>query len=189
MTSFFLQDKIDDSGWGCAYRSLQTLASWFLLQGYTMATPPSHVLIQKVSSFSHAHIQKIDLLATPPFKRLVHLATPSFKRVCSSHCKSISPFTPFHHKVTLPSHKHIQKVICITYFAKSHIYIYIPMQFTYPKYKSPNHSFILSLGISILLYQSSKSPSLLAYADILLVLSTLVNFRLSLKSETSRKHF
>jgi len=25
----YRQDHIDDSGWGCAYRSLQTLVSWF----------------------------------------------------------------------------------------------------------------------------------------------------------------
>ena len=48
MTSHTLQDGIDDSGWGCAYRSLQTLASWFLLQGYTDIPPPLHPLIQKV---------------------------------------------------------------------------------------------------------------------------------------------
>eukprot|EP00009_Paramoeba_aestuarina_P017601 CAMPEP_0201533572 /NCGR_PEP_ID=MMETSP0161_2-20130828/53653_1 /ASSEMBLY_ACC=CAM_ASM_000251 /TAXON_ID=180227 /ORGANISM="Neoparamoeba aestuarina, Strain SoJaBio B1-5/56/2" /LENGTH=172 /DNA_ID=CAMNT_0047937675 /DNA_START=425 /DNA_END=940 /DNA_ORIENTATION=+ len=27
-----MQDKFDDRGWGCAYRSLQTLCSWVLLQ-------------------------------------------------------------------------------------------------------------------------------------------------------------
>ncbi len=31
----YLQDGMSDTGWGCAYRSLQTLWSWFLLQGYT----------------------------------------------------------------------------------------------------------------------------------------------------------
>jgi hypothetical protein len=25
----YWQDRIDDSGWGCAYRSLQTVVSWF----------------------------------------------------------------------------------------------------------------------------------------------------------------
>ena len=25
----YRQDRIDDSGWGCAYRSLQTIVSWF----------------------------------------------------------------------------------------------------------------------------------------------------------------
>lgn len=28
------QDRISDNGWGCAYRSLQTIISWFKLQGY-----------------------------------------------------------------------------------------------------------------------------------------------------------
>ncbi|GJQ77328.1 hypothetical protein Trydic_g20746 [Trypoxylus dichotomus] len=31
----YCQDRMDDNGWGCAYRSLQTLASWLYLQGYT----------------------------------------------------------------------------------------------------------------------------------------------------------
>lgn len=25
----YLQDSVEDSGWGCAYRSLQTVVSWF----------------------------------------------------------------------------------------------------------------------------------------------------------------
>jgi hypothetical protein len=25
----YRQDRVDDSGWGCAYRSLQTIVSWF----------------------------------------------------------------------------------------------------------------------------------------------------------------
>lgn len=42
----YLQDKMDDSGWGCAYRSLQTICSWFALQGYCKREPPSHREIQ-----------------------------------------------------------------------------------------------------------------------------------------------
>jgi len=34
-------------GWGCAYRSLQTLWSWFVLQGYTHQPPPTHHKIQQ----------------------------------------------------------------------------------------------------------------------------------------------
>lgn len=30
----YMQDKISDNGWGCAYRSLQTIISWFKHQGY-----------------------------------------------------------------------------------------------------------------------------------------------------------
>ena len=33
-------------GWGCAYRSLQTLWSWFLLQGFTDKKVPGHRDIQ-----------------------------------------------------------------------------------------------------------------------------------------------
>jgi hypothetical protein len=34
----YRQDDIDDDGWGCAYRSLQTLISWFIIQGYAPGT-------------------------------------------------------------------------------------------------------------------------------------------------------
>ncbi|KAF0293927.1 Ufm1-specific protease 2 [Amphibalanus amphitrite] len=43
----YMQDRMDDSGWGCAYRSLQTLASWFQRQGYTGRAPPTHREIQQ----------------------------------------------------------------------------------------------------------------------------------------------
>lgn len=43
----YLQDGIDDSGWGCAYRSLQTIVSWFRLQHYTPINVPSHREIQQ----------------------------------------------------------------------------------------------------------------------------------------------
>jgi hypothetical protein len=43
----YLQDKVDDSGWGCAYRSLQTIVSWFRLQGYMDKPVPSHSEIQQ----------------------------------------------------------------------------------------------------------------------------------------------
>lgn len=43
----YLQGKTDDKGWGCAYRSLQTIVSWYQLQGYTTRPIPSHKEIQK----------------------------------------------------------------------------------------------------------------------------------------------
>ncbi|VFQ84804.1 unnamed protein product [Cuscuta campestris] len=43
----YLQDGFDDSGWGCAYRSLQTIISWFRLQKYTAVNVPSHREIQQ----------------------------------------------------------------------------------------------------------------------------------------------
>lgn len=43
----YMQDKFNDSGWGCAYRSLQTLCSWFLHNGYTDKAAPSHQQIQQ----------------------------------------------------------------------------------------------------------------------------------------------
>ena len=43
----YMQDRFDDNGWGCAYRSLQTLCSWFSLQNYTSLAPPTHREIQR----------------------------------------------------------------------------------------------------------------------------------------------
>ncbi|XP_006852259.2 probable Ufm1-specific protease isoform X1 [Amborella trichopoda] len=43
----YLQDGFDDNGWGCAYRSLQTIFSWFRLQHYTSIEVPSHRKIQE----------------------------------------------------------------------------------------------------------------------------------------------
>jgi hypothetical protein len=44
----YMQDNFDDNMWGCAYRSLQTLSSWFILQGYTTKPVPTHAQIQQV---------------------------------------------------------------------------------------------------------------------------------------------
>ncbi|GIL51741.1 hypothetical protein Vafri_7664 [Volvox africanus] len=38
----YMQDRFNDAGWGCAYRSLQTICSWFRLQRYTSKPIPSH---------------------------------------------------------------------------------------------------------------------------------------------------
>ncbi|GAB1861316.1 Probable Ufm1-specific protease 2 [Camponotus japonicus] len=43
----YMQNNFDDNGWGCAYRSLQTIISWFRLQGYTEIPIPSHHKIQQ----------------------------------------------------------------------------------------------------------------------------------------------
>ncbi|XP_029018133.1 ufm1-specific protease 2 [Betta splendens] len=43
----YMQDRMDDSGWGCAYRSLQTICSWFQQQGYVERPVPSHREIQQ----------------------------------------------------------------------------------------------------------------------------------------------
>uniref|UniRef100_A0A0D9XYI6 Probable Ufm1-specific protease n=1 Tax=Leersia perrieri TaxID=77586 RepID=A0A0D9XYI6_9ORYZ len=44
----YLHDGIDDNGWGCAYRSLQTIISWYRLQQYSSINVPSHREIQQV---------------------------------------------------------------------------------------------------------------------------------------------
>ncbi|XP_010886860.2 ufm1-specific protease 2 isoform X1 [Esox lucius] len=43
----YMQDRVDDNGWGCAYRSLQTICSWFQQQGYTEKAVPTHKEIQQ----------------------------------------------------------------------------------------------------------------------------------------------
>ncbi|XP_028397469.1 ufm1-specific protease 2-like [Dendronephthya gigantea] len=43
----YMQDGFDDNKWGCAYRSLQTIFSWFRYQGYTDKTVPGHRSIQE----------------------------------------------------------------------------------------------------------------------------------------------
>lgn len=44
----YMQDHFDDNKWGCAYRSLQTIVSWFKYQGYTDRSIPNHRDIQQV---------------------------------------------------------------------------------------------------------------------------------------------
>ncbi|XP_028263699.1 ufm1-specific protease 2 [Parambassis ranga] len=43
----YMQDRVDDNGWGCAYRSLQTICSWFQQQGYVERSVPTHKEIQQ----------------------------------------------------------------------------------------------------------------------------------------------
>ncbi|BFF96419.1 probable Ufm1-specific protease 2 [Drosophila madeirensis] len=43
----YLQQQVQDKGWGCAYRSLQTICSWFVLQGYSNALIPTHLEVQE----------------------------------------------------------------------------------------------------------------------------------------------
>ncbi|XP_063530482.1 probable Ufm1-specific protease 2 [Cydia strobilella] len=43
----YMQDGVNDDGWGCAYRSMQTIFSWFRYQGYTTVEVPSHREIQQ----------------------------------------------------------------------------------------------------------------------------------------------
>src|SRR5205814_2204157 len=47
----YMQDNFNDNGWGCAYRTLQTIISWFYLQNYESPVKnrinvPSHKQIQ-----------------------------------------------------------------------------------------------------------------------------------------------
>jgi len=44
----YMQDRFDDNGWGCAYRSFQTIVSWFVLQGYAAVEVPGHRKIQEL---------------------------------------------------------------------------------------------------------------------------------------------
>lgn len=42
----YMQGGLNDSGWGCAYRSMQTLCSWLSCGGYTQKQVPRHREIQ-----------------------------------------------------------------------------------------------------------------------------------------------
>jgi len=44
----YCQDGFDDKGWGCSYRSLQTICSYLLLQNYTAINVPSHREVQQI---------------------------------------------------------------------------------------------------------------------------------------------
>lgn len=48
----YMQNHFDDNGWGCAYRSLQTIVSWFRCQGYSGKPVPEHRDIQQVTAFT-----------------------------------------------------------------------------------------------------------------------------------------
>lgn len=54
----YMQDRMDDKGWGCAYRSLQTISSWFRQQGYVERPVPTHKDIQQVEWVSWSHTNK-----------------------------------------------------------------------------------------------------------------------------------
>ncbi|KJE97105.1 Ufm1-specific protease 2 [Capsaspora owczarzaki ATCC 30864] len=43
----YTQDRMDDSGWGCAYRSLQTICSWLRHNGYATRADMTHREIQE----------------------------------------------------------------------------------------------------------------------------------------------
>lgn len=51
------QDGFDDNGWGCAYRSMQTLVSWILKQNISIRDVPSHAEIQRML---------VDMMDKPP---------------------------------------------------------------------------------------------------------------------------
>lgn len=55
----YMQDRLDDKGWGCAYRSLQTICSWFQQQGYVERPVPSHKDIQQVECGSCSHLKNL----------------------------------------------------------------------------------------------------------------------------------
>jgi hypothetical protein len=44
----YMQDRFNDAGWGCAYRTLQTQCSWLQLQHHTTLPPPDHREVQRL---------------------------------------------------------------------------------------------------------------------------------------------
>jgi hypothetical protein len=53
----YCQDGFDDKGWGCAYRSMQTLVSWIVKQNLSIKAVPTHTEIQRML---------VDMLDKPP---------------------------------------------------------------------------------------------------------------------------
>lgn len=52
----YMQDKFDDNGWGCAYRSLQTCVSWYRMQAYsTRDVPPIPDIQSMLKKIDEAH--------------------------------------------------------------------------------------------------------------------------------------
>lgn len=49
----YMHGGCNDVGWGCAYRSLQTLWSWYILQGFTDRPVPSHRCVHAQSFHFH----------------------------------------------------------------------------------------------------------------------------------------
>ena len=76
-----MQDKFDDKGWGCAYRSLQTLWSWYQCQSYTLKDAPSHRAIQQTL---------VDIGVPPP----LHLPTALLGLHTLSHIIQILHWWP-----------------------------------------------------------------------------------------------
>ena len=58
----YMQDNFDDNGWGCAYRSLQTIWSWFVLNGFCDKPVPTHREIQQVRGVRTIVVLVHDLL-------------------------------------------------------------------------------------------------------------------------------
>jgi hypothetical protein len=46
----YLLDGFDDRGWGCAYRSMQTLVSWFILNGWSLKNGKRMVSVLEAQS-------------------------------------------------------------------------------------------------------------------------------------------
>jgi hypothetical protein len=44
----YMQDNFNDNGWGCAYRSMQTICSWMKYQSLTNRPVPTHKEIQRL---------------------------------------------------------------------------------------------------------------------------------------------
>ncbi|GFO17881.1 ufm1-specific protease 2 [Plakobranchus ocellatus] len=81
----YMQDQFNDDKWGCAYRSLQTICSWFKYQGYTIRDIPTHREIQQSvdthhttgSTSSRRHLpQASRLLRTLSFVLLIPRCAP-----------------------------------------------------------------------------------------------------------------
>ena len=86
-----LQDKTDDAGWGCAYRSLQTVHSWFRHQHYTQQVVPTLRDIQQTL---------VDIGQCIPYKRMCSV-TRQLAAATSWHACGCCEGTALH-QITMP---------------------------------------------------------------------------------------
>jgi hypothetical protein len=80
--------KYDDNGWGCAYRSLMSIISWFRLQKYTSFPNPTHYEIQK-TLVQHCGQEADDLLGKKKWLGSFDLSL-FLEHALGVQCKTIS---------------------------------------------------------------------------------------------------
>ena len=68
----YMQDKCNDEGWGCAYRSLQTICSWLRLQGVTTRSVPTHAQIREALEEVGEHVEEKQWIGAVEISMVLH---------------------------------------------------------------------------------------------------------------------